>query len=1180
MIKLIYLFYLSILFIALQGCDSQKQIDQKDKEKDSTEIFLNPSVISLSDLPDSLLPNVTLTDTLPKPKTIALPVTTFPYSYINSAGKKIDLILKPPTITDVPILVNKKGEPEKDSLGNTFVMGEGGLSTFTNYTTDDGLALDGVSCSVMDSKGNMWFGTQGGGVSKYDGQKFTNYTTDHGLANNSVMSLIEDKKGNMWFGTNGGGVSKFDGLTFVNYNTENGLANNSVYSICEDSSGYLWFGTNGGGVSRYKDNEFKTYTSKDGLANNFVMSIYSDSQNNIWFGTNGSGVSKYDGKKFKTFKVKEKLANDWVRAISQDKTGNMWFGTQGGGISKYDGETFTNYSTKNGLANNSVMCIMHDKQNKIWFGTNGGGVSIFDGKKFTSYSTGQGLTNNAVYSICLDKNENIWISTFGGGVSRFAGGAFTKYTTDFGLTNNIIFSILEDNKGDLWFGSNGGGISKYDGKSFTNYSTAQGLVDKYITSIIQDSRQNIWIGTNGGGISKFDGKNFTNFTKDHGLPNNQIFSIAEDKNGDLWFASYDAGVVKYDGKSFVNYTTKQGLSNNIVWSILKDKNDNLWFGTLGGGISVFDGNSFITLNKDQGLSDDNIYSLFEDKKGNVWVGTADGLNVISAEDIKQLKQKSVIPKKLFKTFNTSDGLPDNIITQVKEMKNGKIAIGTNLGITTFDLNKDYESLENIQIYNSTTEYPVKDVNAGQNGMYLTKQGILWAGTGNEKTGLIRFDSKKLNTSNRIPLLELKSIKVNDKTVIWNGIINNSKTDSINISRNITEEMTSLGKSLTDLERDSLFSEFGDVEFDSISPFNYIPQNLVLPYSLNHLTIDFGAIETGRPNQVYYQYILEGYDKEWSPILNKTSANFGNIGEGDYVFKVKVRSPQGDWSKPITYTFTVLPPWYRTWWAYLIYIISAFILIYSIFKWRIAILQKEKEALEEIVVERTAEVVAEKQEADRQRDRSDNLLLNILPAEIAEELKEKGSSDAKEFDMVTILFTDFKGFTQASEKLTAKELVEEIDTCFKYFDSVCGKYNVEKIKTIGDAYMAAGGLPVPYEGSVKNTILAALEMSEFIKERKIQKENEGKIPFEMRLGIHTGPVVAGIVGIKKFAYDIWGDTVNTASRMESSGEPGHVNISQNTYEIMKDDSEFKFTSRGKIIAKGKGELEMFFVEKVN
>jgi adenylate cyclase len=214
----------------------------------------------------------------------------------------------------------------------------------------------------------------------------------------------------------------------------------------------------------------------------------------------------------------------------------------------------------------------------------------------------------------------------------------------------------------------------------------------------------------------------------------------------------------------------------------------------------------------------------------------------------------------------------------------------------------------------------------------------------------------------------------------------------------------------------------------------------------------------------------------------------------------------------------------------------------------------------------------------EKERSDNLLLNILPSEIAEELKEKGRADARSFDMVSILFSDFKGFTQISEKLSAEELVGEINACFKIFDAICEKYEIEKIKTIGDSYMAAGGIPVPTDDSVKNTVLAALEMSAFMINRRLEQEAKGGISFEMRVGIHTGPVVAGIVGVTKFQYDIWGDTVNTASRMESSGEVGRVNISRSVYDQVKEDPIFKFQPRGKVQTKGKGVIEMWFVEK--
>lgn len=217
------------------------------------------------------------------------------------------------------------------------------------------------------------------------------------------------------------------------------------------------------------------------------------------------------------------------------------------------------------------------------------------------------------------------------------------------------------------------------------------------------------------------------------------------------------------------------------------------------------------------------------------------------------------------------------------------------------------------------------------------------------------------------------------------------------------------------------------------------------------------------------------------------------------------------------------------------------------------------------------------EISREKERSENLLLNILPEDIAKELKEHGMAKPRKFENVSILFTDFKDFTQKSAGLTPEELIAELNACFVAFDAISEKYRLEKIKTIGDAYMVAGGLPVAREDSARKTVLAALEMTEFMIGRKKSRDAEGKFAFEMRAGIHTGTVVAGIVGLKKFQYDIYGDTVNLASRMEGAGETGKVNISKSTYELIKNDPGFRFRHRGELMVKGKGCTEMYYVE---
>ncbi|MFM2387625.1 MAG: Adenylate cyclase [Bacteroidota bacterium] len=210
----------------------------------------------------------------------------------------------------------------------------------------------------------------------------------------------------------------------------------------------------------------------------------------------------------------------------------------------------------------------------------------------------------------------------------------------------------------------------------------------------------------------------------------------------------------------------------------------------------------------------------------------------------------------------------------------------------------------------------------------------------------------------------------------------------------------------------------------------------------------------------------------------------------------------------------------------------------------------------------------------EKNKTEELLLNILPEEVALELKETKTSAPKLYTDTTVLFTDFKDFTASAAKVSPEVLVEEINCYFSAFDAIAAKYNIEKIKTIGDAYLCAAGLPRTDAHHARHAVMMAKEILEFVEKRKKQNEGAKALYFDIRIGIHSGPVVAGIIGIKKFAYDIWGDTVNTAARIETNGEVNRINISGATYNLVKD--EFSCEYRGRIAAKGKGEIDMYFV----
>ncbi len=909
---------------------------------------------------DSMAAPKTIAAGKPVPKEAGIPQIIFTNTNVHPVGKPktvlagVPIISAPGTDTfslpEVTRAIDNAivaGTPETVTAKEAYTRDQNSQN-FSSYGKMQGLKHSIVNCMLQDKFGNLWLGTAGGGITKYDGQIFTHYTEAEGLSNNTVLSMFEDKNGNLWFGTYGGGVSKYDGKYFSHFDKNSGLSD-MVASIAEDANGNLWFSNSDGGASKYEKNlsdsnaVFTKYSGKQGFTDKRVRTIFKDQIGNLWFGTEEDGLIKYNGKTFYHYTIKQGLPNNSIITLSQDRNGNIWFGTDDAGVCKFDGKYFTTYTKKEGLSSNYISSIMEDKNGNVWFATFGGGLNKYDGKSFTHFTDNEGLYSNIVFSILEDRTGNLWIGPYSGGLSKYNGKSFIHYTNKEGLASNAVFSILEDKNSVLWFGSQGGGISRYDGESFANYTTNQGLPHNTIWSIIKDQSGNLWFGTNGGGVCKYSsparGKAIlATYTIKEGLTSNIIRSILEDKNGNLWFGTEGEGVCKYDGRTFTNYTTKEGLSNNIIFSMLEDNDGNIWLGTYGGGINKFDGKTFTHYTEKEGFSNNFILSSLKDANGNLWFGTSGG-GVYKYDG------------KYFTHFTEKEGLLNNFVLSILEDKKGNLWFGTRFGLSKLANNymallaRTYANGGNEQLVlfkNYSYQDGFLGVGCNAKAIYQDGKGTIWIGANDRLTA---FHPEGDESDTIPPNVQLTNIELFNENIAWTDF-ENKKDTSLILSNGV---------------------KVADITFNKIGNWYNLPENLSLSHNNNYLTFHYIGITQKQSKKIKYQYKLEGFDENWSTQTNRTEAPYGNLPHGSYIFKVKAMNSEGYWSREYNYPFTIRPPWSQTWWARTSFVLAILILLYSLYRWRTASLREGKRKLEKTVIERTAEVIHQKDEAEKQRN---------------------------------------------------------------------------------------------------------------------------------------------------------------------------------------------------------------------
>lgn len=963
---------------------------------------------------------------------------------------------------------------------------------------------------------------------------FQHYSTDNGLPQSTVYDIVQDSTGFIWFGTEAG-VGRFDGIKVKTYSLSDGLVGTNVWALFMDKHGTLWIGTNDG-LSLLFEDEITSFTTANGLSDNFIEGITNDKKNNIWVATRYGGACKFEGKKITKYTEQNGFPSNELSDVLLDSNGNLWFASSNKGLIKYDGKNFTVYNSKNGLISDNILTIFEDSDKILWIGSDRG-VSTFNGKYFYNFSSKDGFPEEEVSVILEDANRNIWLGLYNNGVMRYDGKKIYRHE---GLQSDEIRSGFVDRRGDIWFGTFLGGVSRLPADWFEIYSTSNGLADRAVYPISQDDNGKMYFGHYGKGVTVLDNGYFSRLTTASGLIGNDLSSILLDSKKNLWFGTL-SGVTKFGKGGVVSFDRNRGLKHDYILKVYEDSNGDIWFGAVG-GISKYSpqtGNITEVLTDVQGFNKFEVNDILEDKKGNIWFATHySGL----------LKYNG----KTFVQIDTAKGLPVNNIFSIMQDEYGYFWLGTDGGgITRYD-GKNFQTITEKEGLSANTCYFI-----------LEDNHKLYIGTIN---GLSILDNQKFKNENKIKFRYLTknegipNIEVNQKAffkdrdgLLWFGTMNG--VIKINPNKAALDENPSVfltNAKVSDGQNEIPFKSFNQDELD---------------YNQNNISFEFYGISFSKPEETIFEIKLEGIENNWAQTKEHT-VTYRALPPGSYNFWVRAKNSDNTIGEAkILSSFKISPPFYKTWWFITLTILSISSFAYYLYYYKTLQVQKRNEALEAMVRKRTSELELEK-------NKSDELLHNILPSSLVNELKVNGRVKPRKFSNVSILFTDFKAFTYTTSVLPPEELVNELNDIFKNFDKLIDKYGLEKLKTIGDSYMAACGIPNELDDHAVRIVYAAIDFQRFIKERN----KASAIKWDMRLGIHSGSVVAGVVGTKKFTYDIWGDTVNIASRMESSGEPGEINISGYTYMLVRDHFECEY--RGKVDTKGKGSIDMYYVKGQN
>ena len=814
------------------------------------------------------------------------------------------------------------GDPEIIEAG-TFTDLPGLSRGVARASLDMGLPTETFSL-LKDSSGMLWIGMQGQ-IAKYDSNTIEIYGLEQGITSATINGLFKDSKGRLWISNSSEGTIILDFEAKLIYELTSELPNINGNGFIEAADGTIWLSNLRTGFDIIDLDEKLTYrfTPDEGLLGIFNVKPYQDKNGLIWLPSNG-GVNIIDLEVGKNMQLTTEngLPGPFTASFFEDNQGRLWMANQGGGIVLNAEKTSLSIYSFGSLfqKGNGITGMFQDSSGNYWFGGGDGVLYLLDENMAEIEKINlSNRPSQAAIHFEEDTSGQIWTVMPQGGLYKIDPRTARpgNFTIEDGLTSNSVWHTLEATDSKLWIGGYEG-IDIYDPETGTikHLGESEGLVNDRNSRLNEDSEGRIWAVGSRLGVSIIDPVKQTiqQLTTVQGLETNIISDVLEDTNGRVWMGADQGEILLLDEKkSELNYylpdRAEEVFQNNVIH---EDINGNIWIAVVGAGIQRINTttNERVFLNTEGGLLSNQVFSIALDDKNNVWAAMDFGVQYINLETNE------------ITTFTADEGLAANDVYAIA-VHDGEIFAGTSRGLTI--LRPQTESDE------AKIQWSVKTIGKGQglnlldfseNSFTFDRNNRFWAGVQGEMLTVmnpLELDSTTTSTNiTGINILDKQQTFVDYKAIqskrvgldaIWAA----GSNDSIIENKN---DKTPVNRSIEGIE-------WKTVE----GPYD-LPVELTLPYTQNYLSFNYNAPYFANRDQVYYRYILEGIDKKWSPITQeKVSENYRDLPPGSYSFKVASKGFDDVWSEPSSFSFTILPPWWQSWWAYGIYLVMLVLLGY-------------------------------------------------------------------------------------------------------------------------------------------------------------------------------------------------------------------------------------------------------------